>query len=227
MSNHNNIVRIKAIADLMDQLHEDVVFVGGATVSLYADLKATESRPTDDVDIIIELASYHKYVVLDERLRDAGFVNDTASGVICRYQIQGITVDIMPTHPEAIGFSNKWYPDGFKESVTVNIDGKSIKIFSLPYFIASKLEAFNSRGKGNYRFSSDFEDIVYVLENNSQVQNLIMGASQEVRQYLQIAFKTLLYDSAFEEGLTAYLEPHTAQQQVLRIETMLKVIVDG
>jgi predicted nucleotidyltransferase len=193
MSNHNNIVRIKAIAGLMDQLHEDVVFVGGATVSLYADLKATESRPTDDVDIIIELASYHKYVVLDERLRDAGFVNDAASGVICRYQIQGITVDIMPTHPEAIGFSNKWYPDGFKESITVNIDGKSIKIFSLPYFIASKLEAFNNRGKGDYRFSSDFEDIVYVLENNSQVQNLIMGASQEVRQYLQIAFKTLLY----------------------------------
>jgi predicted nucleotidyltransferase len=181
MSNHNNIVRIKAIAGLMDQLHEDVVFVGGATVSLYADLKATESRPTDDVDIIIELASYHKYVVLDERLRDAGFVNDTASGVIYRYQIQGITVDIMPTHPEAIGFSNKWYPDGFKESITVKIDGKSIKIFSLPFFIASKLEAFNNRGKGDYRFSSDFEDIVYVLENNSQVQNLIMGASQEVR----------------------------------------------
>jgi predicted nucleotidyltransferase len=227
MSNHNNIVRIKAIAGLMDQLHEDVVFVGGATVSLYADLKATESRPTDDVDIIIELASYHKYVVLDERLRDACFVNDTASGVICRYQIQGITVDIMPTHPEAIGFSNKWYPDGFKESITVNIDGKSIKIFSLPYFIASKLEAFNNRGKGDYRFSSDFEDIVYVLENNSQVQNLIMGASPEVRQYLQIAFKTMLYDSAFEEGLTAHLEPHTAQQQVLRIETMLKVIVEG
>ena len=50
-------------------------------VSLYADLKAAESRPTDDVDIIIELASYHNYVVLDERLRDAGFVNDTASGV--------------------------------------------------------------------------------------------------------------------------------------------------
>jgi hypothetical protein len=39
----------------------------------------------------------------------------------------------MPTHPEAIGFSNKWYPDGFKESITVNIVGKSIKIFSLPY----------------------------------------------------------------------------------------------
>ena len=100
----------------------------------------------------------------------------------------------MPTHPEAIGFSKKWYPDGFKESITVNIAGKSIKIFSFPYFIASKLEAFNNRGEGDYRYSSDFEDIVYVLENNSKVQNLIMGANLEVRQYLQIAFKTMLYD---------------------------------
>jgi len=54
-----------------------------------------------------------------------------------------------------------------------------------------------------------------------------MGASPEVRQYLQIAFKTMLYDSAFEEVLTEHLEPQTAQQQVLRIETMLKVIVEG
>ena len=50
MSHHTNIVRIKAIAGLLDQLHEDVVFVGGATVSLYADTKAAEARPTDDVD---------------------------------------------------------------------------------------------------------------------------------------------------------------------------------
>ncbi|MCK9403838.1 MAG: hypothetical protein M0Q26_10605 [Chitinophagaceae bacterium] len=227
MSHHTNIVRIKAIAGLLDQLHEDVVFVGGATVSLYADTKAAEARPTDDVDVIIELASYHGYAVLDERLRGAGFVNDAASGVICRYQIQGITVDIMPTHPEAIGFSNKWYPDGFKEAITVTVDGRSIKIFSLPYFIASKLEAFKSRGKGDYRFSSDFEDIVYVLENNSQAQNLVMEANPDVRQYLQIAFSTMLADSAFEEGLTAHLEPHTALQQAIKIETILKAIVAG
>ena len=226
MSNHNNIVRIKAIAGLMDQLHEDVVFVGGATVSLYADLKATESRPTDDVDIIIELASYHKYVVLDERLRDAGFVNDTASGVICRYQIQGITVDIMPTHPEARGFSNKWYPDGFKASITVNIDGKSIKIFSLPYFIASKLEAFNIRGKGNYRFNSDFEDIVYVLNNRNVIWDEIQKSPAHLKAYLLNEFNKISQTEVLYEWVSASLD-YTEQKRAGFIVAGIETLIDS
>ena len=225
MSEHNNIVRIKAIAGLLEELKEDVVFVGGATVSLYADTMAAEARPTDDVDVVIELASYHGYAELDERLRAAGFVNDAESGVICRYQIQGITVDIMPTHPEVIGFSNKWYPAGFKEAISIKVDDRSIKIFSLPFFIASKLEAFKSRGKGNYLFSSDFEDIVYVLENNSQAQELLHNASPEVLTYLQNAFAEMLADPDFEEGLTAHLEPNTSAQQFIKIEAILKAVI--
>jgi len=225
MSQHTNIVRIKAIAGLLEQLKEDVVFVGGATVALYADTIAAEARPTDDVDVIIELVSYHGYAELDERLRTAGFVNDAESGVICRYQIQGITVDIMPTHPEVIGFSNKWYPAGFKEAISVKVDDRNIKIFSLPFFIASKLEAFKSRGKGNYLFSSDFEDIVYVLENNSQAQDLLLNASLEVLPYLQNAFAGMLADPDFEEGLTAHLEPNTSAQQFIKIEAILKAVV--
>jgi len=225
MSQHTNIVRIKAIAGLLEQLQEDVVFVGGATVALYADTIAAEARPTDDVDVIIELISYHSYAELDERLRAAGFVNDAESGVICRYQIQGITVDIMPTHPEVLGFSNKWYPAGFKEAISIKVDDRSIKIFSLPFFIASKLEAFKSRGKGNYLFSSDFEDIVYVLENNSQARELLLNASPEVLSYLQDAFTEMLADMDFEEGLTAHLEPNTSAQQFIKIEAILKTVV--
>ncbi|MBL7759840.1 MAG: nucleotidyl transferase AbiEii/AbiGii toxin family protein [Sediminibacterium sp.] len=224
MSQHTNIIRIKAISALLDQLKEDVVFVGGATVALYADTIAAEARPTDDVDVIIELLSYKGYAELDERLRAAGFVNDSESGVICRYQIQGITVDIMPTHPEVIGFSNKWYPAGFKEAISIDIDGRSIKIFSLPFFIASKLEAFKSRGRGNYRYSSDFEDIVYVLENNSQAKELFSNASPDVFSYLQNAFSEMLSDPDFEEGLTAHLEPNTSSQQFIKIEAMLKAL---
>lgn len=224
MSQHTNIIRIKAISALLDQLKEDVVFVGGATVALYADTIAAEARPTDDVDVIIELLSYKGYAELDERLRAAGFVNDSESGVICRYQIQGITVDIMPTHPEVIGFSNKWYPAGFKEAISIDIDGRSIKIFSLPFFIASKLEAFKSRGRGNYRYSSDFEDIVYVLENNSQAKELLFNASPDVFSYLQNAFSEMLSDPDFEEGLTAHLEPNTSSQQFIKIEAMLKAL---
>jgi len=78
---HENIIRIKAASRALEGLKQDFVFVGGATVSLYATdpLLATEIRPTDDVDVIVELASYKGYAELDERLRSLGFKNDMVS----------------------------------------------------------------------------------------------------------------------------------------------------
>ena len=37
MSHQTNIVRLKAIANLLKQMIEEFVFVGGATVSLYSE----------------------------------------------------------------------------------------------------------------------------------------------------------------------------------------------
>lgn len=86
---HENIIRLKAVNQQLKGLGQDFVFVGGATVSLYATNAelASEIRPTDDVDVIVELATYGGYSKLDEKLREIGFVNDVASGVICRYKI--------------------------------------------------------------------------------------------------------------------------------------------
>lgn len=227
MSHLVNITRIKAVADLLKVLQQEVVFVGGATVSLYANAVAAETRPTDDIDVVIELASYSGYAAIEDRLRIAGFVNDIESGIVCRYQVQGITVDIMPTEPEVIGFSNKWYPEGFRNAVTVPLDDIAVKIFSLPYFIASKLEAFKSRGENDYRFSSDFEDIVYVLENGVDAEKLLIDSPASVKKYLKKEFDLLLNDPNLEEGLYAHVEPVTAVQQIIKIETLLKKIVNA
>lgn len=97
---------------------------------------------------VVEIWTYREYAVLEEQLRQMGFVNDQSSRVICRYSVQGIIVDIMPTGENVLGFKNKWYPDGYKNSIVVDIEDQySIRIFSLPYFIASKLDAFIDRGK--------------------------------------------------------------------------------
>jgi hypothetical protein len=86
MSHIENITRIKAVYKALEELAGEVVFVGGATVSLYADRPAAEIRPTDDVDILIELMNYSGYVVIEEKLRSKGFANDVESGIICRYR---------------------------------------------------------------------------------------------------------------------------------------------
>ena len=99
-----NITRIKVVYDSLEELAGEVVFVGGATVALYADRPSGEARPTDDMDILVELMHYRDYAAIEDRLRSKGFTNDTESGVICRYKIQGIIVDVMPTGENTLGF---------------------------------------------------------------------------------------------------------------------------
>jgi hypothetical protein len=69
-----NRLRLKAVARQLGELNEQVVYVGGATASLYVNRAvAPEVRPTTDIDVVIELASYADYALLDETLRKRVF----------------------------------------------------------------------------------------------------------------------------------------------------------
>ena len=207
MNHHTNIVRIKSVANLLDDLKDKVVFVGGATLSLYSSRKTFEVRPTDDVDVIIEILNYAQRAELEDKLRSLGFANDVASGVICRWQIEMITVDIMPTEYPSIGFSNKWYPEGYKNAIDYIIDDRcTVRILDAPYFLATKLEAFKSRGKNDGRTSHDFEDIIYVLENRQEIWQEIGSASSDIKEYLRSEFRQLLGNSNILEWIDGHVE---------------------
>ncbi len=166
-----------------------------------------EVRPTDDVDVIIEILNYLNRAELEEKLRAIGFSHDIESGIICRYRIQGIIVDIMPTNDPSIGFSNKWYPDGFNKAIDYVIDeGCTVKILSSEYFIATKLEAFKDRGKNDGRTSQDFEDIVYVLENRETIWEEMNNADEAVKDYLRFEFLNLLNNPNLFEWIDCHVE---------------------
>ena len=207
MSNHINITRIKAVNNALRDLRDTVVFVGGSTVSLYADRPVMEVRPTDDVDVIVEILNYSQRQALEERLREIGFVNDIESGITCRFKIAGIIVDIMPTNDETIGFNNRWYPSGFRHAEVFKLNpSESIRILSAPYFIATKLEAFKGRGGNDGRWSHDFEDIVFILENRSVIWEEIESSDDEVKAYLKNEFSSLLENPYFDEWIDAHVE---------------------
>jgi hypothetical protein len=204
MSHSVNISRIKEVKSALEPLKDNIVFVGGATVSLYAERMAEEVRPTKDVDILVEIWSRWEFADLEER-RQLGFVNDMNAKFIGRYILGDIIVDLMPTSPEILGFTNKWYEEGFKASVNFMIDETTtIKILPPGYFIATKIEAFKNRGHGDGRLSHDFEDLIFMLDNRDSIWDEIKGADQFLRNYISEEFKDLLNNPNIEEWIYAH-----------------------
>jgi hypothetical protein len=69
-----SISRIRIVARALEDLAEKTVFVGGATVSLYAsDSAAFESRPTDDVDVVVEIVSYSEFIQFEKKIAGCRF----------------------------------------------------------------------------------------------------------------------------------------------------------
>lgn len=64
----------------------------------------------------------------------------------------------------------------------------ALKIFSEPYFLASKLEAFKGRGAGDFRLSQDMEDIITVLEGSLNTTVELDKAPEPVNSYLKKEF---------------------------------------
>lgn len=223
-----NRVRLRAVANLLSRLNVPVVFVGGTTISLYVDEAAAgETRPTDDVDVALEVTSYMEFTKIEERLREIGLVNDAESSVLIRYKApgyiinliegqptdiiagiqQGITVDFMPIKEIGLGPVNIWYPEGFINSVPIDIgSGTEIKVFPFCYFIASKIEAFKGRGQNDYYGSKDFEDIIFVLDNTgTDLLKKLKGGSEAVQAYLKAELKTMLEDPRWREAAEAHI----------------------
>ncbi len=70
-----NIGVIKKIAAALGNLNEQVVYVGGAVVSLYADDEAADDvRPTKDIDISLSIATLHELEILRQELVQKGFI---------------------------------------------------------------------------------------------------------------------------------------------------------
>lgn len=68
-----------------------------------------------------------------------------------------------------------------------------IRIVSPAYFIATELEAFAGRGKGDF-FSHDLEDNVFVMENRNRLIFELMDCSDELKQYISSQANLLLND---------------------------------
>lgn len=228
MSNQANLAALQTVARVLGPLRERVVFVGGSTAGLYSTFaKATESRPTNDVDCIIEVVPRMAYYALEEELRALGFRHDHTTAVICRWRVAGLVVDMMPLNEDnVLGFSNPWYPEGFAHALPFALpDGTTIQIMPAVYFVATKLVALRSRGLSDIRLSSDLEDIVYVVDNRPELTAEVAASSAGVRAYLASEITQLLQHPELREAIDCHLPYGSGEDRKYIIERRLHAIV--
>ena len=132
---------------------------------------------------------------------------------ICRWLIDGVTVDLMPPDEAVLGFSNRWYPAIIKHAHQTTLpDGTTIWLVTTPYLIASKLAAFYSRGEGDYSSSHDLEDILIVLDGRRECLEEIRDAPNDVKSYVADTFKAWLNSAEFKDSISEHLLPDDASQ---------------
>jgi hypothetical protein len=210
-------------ASALGPLLEEVVFVGGATLVLWiTDPAASSPRPTLDVDVIVEVAGRLGYEQFSERMRARGFSEDTESRVICRWGYTGsdLVLDAMPTSPEILGFANRWQAPAMPHAVERRLpSGTLIRAITPPYLLATKLEAFAGRGRGDLLGSHDFEDVITLVNGRADLVEEIRAASGDLREFTADQIADLQTRPRFDEWVGGSLRPDAANQA--RVETIV------
>lgn len=201
-----NLEILKVIAEELKSLKEEIVYLGGATISLFVtEPEYVSIRETFDVDCVVEVTHRQEYEAIAQKLRKLGFKEDNQSSVICRFRKGELILDVMPTDGKILGFSNIWYQEAFKNAVKIKVSKNEINVFDYPYLIATKIEAFKGRGKGQYRMSHDIEDIVTLFDGRSSIAENMSGYSQKLKNYLSKELKTMIEDQNFVNSLDAHI----------------------
>lgn len=214
--NDPNVAMMEVVAErLGTRLREELVFVGGAVAGLLiTDPAQPTIRPTEDVDLIVHAAARADYQQIEEALRARGFVNDMSlDAPICRWRVGTVTVDVMPTLEDILGFSNRWYPLALETAEEIALpSGMPIRLVTAPVFVGTKLEAFAHRGKNDYLFSHDLGDVISVIDGRDELITECRVQNAALKEYLRERFRALLATPSFREALPGHLPGDAASQ---------------
>lgn len=218
----------KKVALALGNLNEQVVYVGGAVVSLYINDSAAEDvRPTKDIDLTFQIATPSKLEELREDLNAKGFFQSSEEDVICRFLYEDLKIDVMSTQSVGWAPSNPWFKKGFDKSIKVNIEDIIIKVLPLPYFLATKMEAFLDRGINDIYASHDLEDIVYLFNYTTDIDTQILASDNDIKLSLAKHLKLLTENRTIMNAIRGNLYYEQADERMEIINERFQNIIDG
>ena len=194
-------LQLEAAAAILGPVLDDVVFVGGATILLWLTEEGVPpTRATDDVDVICEVATRSEYYRLGSRLRERGLREAIDEPVVCRWRSRDpqLVLDVMPTDPDILGFSNPWYDEAISTAEAVTLDsGTTIRAARPAPLVATKLSAWKGRGNGDLLPSLDVHDILTLFNGRSELISEIRSSSDDLRSFVKEEIEALTEHTYF------------------------------
>lgn len=223
-----NIKVIEKVAEALGELNDQVIYVGGAIVSFYiTDTGADQPRPTKDIDISVQISTYAEMDQLREKLATKGIFPATDQNVMYRYEYEDVLIDFIPYESTALGPTNSWLKPGFPKAYPVQAGAQTIRILPVGYFLATKFEAFQSRGKNDPFVSHDFEDIIFVLDNNIEVVELIKNEDETLIAFMKEMAKYILEHPSRNDIILGHINPFTAAERTSMVIEKLEQILSN
>jgi hypothetical protein len=111
-----------------------------------------------------------------------------------------------------------WYKPAIDHAVKVSISNElDVRHVTAPYFIATKIGAFEGRGEGDYAGSHDMDDLIAVIDGRIELEAELRSSDVNLVRYVAGTLKTYLEDTNFQDTLAWHLPPDEAGQARLPI----------
>lgn len=224
-----NLRILELAARKLGPLNDEVVYLGGCAVTLFITDPLLDIRTTIDVDCIVDITSKTKYREFTKKLQEQGFRQSITESLICRWFYDDIKLDVMPTDDSILQFGSQWYKEAFETTVTYQLSNDIIiRAVAPPYLLATKIEAFYSRGNKDFLASHDLEDIINIISGRSEIIDEINAASKELKTHIKDFFESMMQNEEFLTALPGHINEGSMTEQRLKIVTnRIKEIVDN
>ena len=206
----------------------EFAFLGGSVLSLLVTNPDVDAiRVTKDVDVMMNIRTRSEFHKADKMLERLGFRHDTREDApICRWIYDDVTVDVLPTTEDVLGWNSKWFAEALDESALITVGRRKVRVVTAPYFVALKLEAFEDRGAGDFVTSADFEDVICLFNGRDSIVDEI-AACDRVRAGLARKFAGYLDSSGLEDAVEGFVQtetdPEVRKEKILR---MFRAVAD-
>lgn len=124
---------------------------------------------------------------------------------MCRFRYEDVLVDVMATIPIGWAPGNRWFEQGLDQAISEELEEIAIRILPLPYFLATKFDAFFDRSVNDLWASHDYEDIVYLFNHVTDLSKQILSSDKVVKQYLRECSDQILKNRSFQESIMGNL----------------------